>query len=57
MGSVEKVFHRLAFPLPYDVQKRRVRLDNLFRLANYRVRIMEIRETRTTFVYDRVDND
>jgi len=51
------VFHRLAFPLPYDVQKRRVRLDNLFRLANYRVRIMEIRETRTTFVYDRVDND
>jgi len=57
MGSVEKVFHRLGLPLPYDVQKRRARLDNLFRLANYRVRIMEIRETRTTFVYDRVDND
>jgi hypothetical protein len=56
MGSVEKVFHRLALPLPYDVQKRRVRLDNLFRLANYRVRTVEISEIRTTFVYGRVDN-
>uniref|UniRef100_H3GMZ8 DDE Tnp4 domain-containing protein n=1 Tax=Phytophthora ramorum TaxID=164328 RepID=H3GMZ8_PHYRM len=41
MGSVEKVYHRLLQPLPYDVNKRRQRLDNLFRLANYRVRIVE----------------
>ncbi|KAE9350780.1 hypothetical protein PF008_g6260 [Phytophthora fragariae] len=56
MGSVEKVFHRLAFPLPYDVQKRRIRLDNLFRLANYRVRTVEISDISTTFVHGRVDN-
>ncbi|KAE9149593.1 hypothetical protein PF005_g6560 [Phytophthora fragariae] len=56
MGSVEKVFHRLASPLPYDVQKRRIRLDNLFRLANYRVRTVEISDIRTTFVHGRVDN-
>jgi hypothetical protein len=54
---VEKVFHRLALPLPYNVQKRRVRLDNLFRLANYRVRTVEISEIRTTFVYGRVNNE
>jgi hypothetical protein len=34
MGSVEKVFHRLALPLFADKEKRKVRLDNLYRLAN-----------------------
>jgi hypothetical protein len=48
MDSVGKVFHRLALPLPYDVQKRRVRLDNLFCLSNYRVRTMAIIQIRTT---------
>ncbi|OWZ12165.1 hypothetical protein PHMEG_00014715 [Phytophthora megakarya] len=42
MGSVEKVLHRLAHPLPYDKSKRKMRLDNLFRLANHHVRAVEI---------------
>ncbi|GMF14611.1 unnamed protein product [Phytophthora fragariaefolia] len=50
MGSVEKVFHRLALPLPYDVQQRRIRPDNLFRLSNHRVLTVEISAIRTTFI-------
>ncbi|GMF36151.1 unnamed protein product [Phytophthora fragariaefolia] len=30
MGSVEKVYRRLLHPLPYDKEKRKLRLDNLF---------------------------
>lgn len=37
MGSTSKVYHRLNLPLPYDPQLRKVRLDNIFRLANFRV--------------------
>ncbi|OWZ09060.1 hypothetical protein PHMEG_00018299 [Phytophthora megakarya] len=33
-GLVEKVYHRLLHPLPYDRDKRKLRLDNLFRLVN-----------------------
>lgn len=42
MGSVEKVYPCLMHPLPYDQEKRKLRLDNLFRLANYRVRTVEV---------------
>ncbi|KAE8907809.1 hypothetical protein PF005_g20987 [Phytophthora fragariae] len=56
MGSVEKVYRRLLQPLPYDVNKRKLRLDNLFRLANYRVRTVEVSQIRTTFVYWKEDN-
>ena len=49
MGSVEKVYHRLRMPLPYDPQLRRVRLNNMFRLVNYRVRTVGISQIRTTF--------
>ncbi|EGZ26545.1 hypothetical protein PHYSODRAFT_470293 [Phytophthora sojae] len=56
MGSIEKVYHRLLHPLPYDVGKRKQRLDNLFRLLNYRVRTLEISQIRTTFVHWREDN-
>ncbi|KAE8881593.1 hypothetical protein PF005_g28593 [Phytophthora fragariae] len=56
MGSVEKVYRRLLRPLPYDVIKRKLRLDNLFRLANYRVRTVEVSQIRTTFVYWKEDN-
>lgn len=34
MGSVEKVYHRLMHALLYDKEKRKLRLDNLFRLAS-----------------------
>jgi hypothetical protein len=56
MGSVEKVYHRLLMPLPFDVDKRRMRLDNLFRVANYRVRTVGINEIRTTHVHGPEDN-
>ena len=49
MGSVSKVYHRLDLPLPYNPEQRRVRLNNLFRLANYRVRTTDISQIRTTF--------
>ncbi|GMG15229.1 unnamed protein product [Phytophthora fragariaefolia] len=48
MGSVEKVYHRLLSPLPFDVNKRKMRLDNLFRMANFRVRTVGISEIRTS---------
>ncbi|ETI30579.1 hypothetical protein, variant 1 [Phytophthora nicotianae P1569] len=51
VGSIEKVYHRLLLPLPYNQDLRRRRLDNLFRLANYRVRTVGISEIRTTFMY------
>jgi hypothetical protein len=57
MGSEGKIFHRLALPLPYAVQKRRVRLGNLFRLSHYRVRTLEISQICTTFVYGTADNE
>ncbi|GMF27491.1 unnamed protein product [Phytophthora fragariaefolia] len=56
MGSVEKVYRRLLHPLPYDKEKRKLRLDNLFRLANYRVRTIEVSQIRTTFVHGREGN-
>ncbi|ETI33759.1 hypothetical protein F443_19591 [Phytophthora nicotianae P1569] len=51
MGSIEKVYHRLLLPLPYNQDLRQRRLDNLFRLANYRVRSVGISEMRTAFMY------
>ncbi|OWZ00822.1 hypothetical protein PHMEG_00027907, partial [Phytophthora megakarya] len=51
MGSVEKVYHRLLLPLPYNRDQRQLRLDNLFRMSNYRVRTVGISEIRTTFVH------
>ncbi|KAE9217726.1 hypothetical protein PF004_g14076 [Phytophthora fragariae] len=48
MGSVEKVYHRLLLPLPYDVNKRKTRLDNLFRMSNFHVRTVGISQIRTT---------
>ncbi|KAF1792926.1 hypothetical protein GQ600_27391 [Phytophthora cactorum] len=38
MSSVEKVYHRLLLPLPYEPERRRLLLSNIFHLANYRVR-------------------
>jgi len=49
MGSIQKVYSRLNLALPYDPERRGVRLNNLFRLANYRVRTVGISQIRTTF--------
>ncbi|KAG3159658.1 hypothetical protein PI124_g8158 [Phytophthora idaei] len=49
MGSVGKVYSRLNLPLPYDPERRGLRLNNLFRMANYRVRTVGISQIRTTF--------
>ncbi|ETN16130.1 hypothetical protein PPTG_06346 [Phytophthora nicotianae INRA-310] len=49
MGSVQKVYSRLNLPLPYDPELRGLRLNNLFRMANYRVRTVGISQIRTTF--------
>lgn len=38
MGNVDKVYHRLHLLQPYDLEVRRVRLNNIFRLTNFRVR-------------------
>ncbi|KAG3091680.1 hypothetical protein PI125_g17355 [Phytophthora idaei] len=50
MGSVEKVYHRLLLPLPYEPERRRLMLSNIFHLANYRVRTSGISQIRTMFV-------
>ncbi|GMF28506.1 unnamed protein product [Phytophthora fragariaefolia] len=42
LGSVEKVYHHLLWSLPFDVNRRKNRLDNLFRMANFRVRTVGI---------------
>ncbi|EGZ07114.1 hypothetical protein PHYSODRAFT_530641 [Phytophthora sojae] len=49
MGSVRKVYNRLNLPLPYDPDLQGMRLNNLFRMANYRVRTVGISEIETTF--------
>ncbi|KAG1711902.1 hypothetical protein DVH05_009143 [Phytophthora capsici] len=49
MGSIQKVYCRLNLPLPYDPELRGRRLNNLFRLANYRLRTVGISQIRTTF--------
>lgn len=56
MGSVSKVYKRLLLPLPPDKHTRALRLDNLFRLSNYRVRTTEISQIRTTFFFGSEDN-
>ncbi|EGZ21628.1 hypothetical protein PHYSODRAFT_493497 [Phytophthora sojae] len=49
MGSAQKVYSRLNLPLPYDPDLRGMRLNNLFRMANYRVRTVGMSEIKTTF--------
>jgi hypothetical protein len=49
MGSIEKPFPRILEPLPYNQKLRRVRLENLFRLYNFRVRKTGISQIRTYF--------
>jgi hypothetical protein len=55
MGSVEKALHRLLMPLPFEKNKRQQRLENLFRLSNYRVRTVGISEIHTAFIHGEED--
>ncbi|RHY06653.1 hypothetical protein DYB36_000403 [Aphanomyces astaci] len=48
MGAVEKVYRQLLLPLPFDPTLRRLRLNNMFRLYNYRVRCTGISQIRST---------
>ncbi|ETK82871.1 hypothetical protein F441_12074 [Phytophthora nicotianae CJ01A1] len=52
MGSIQKVYSRLNVPLPYDPELRGLRISNMFRLINYRVRTVGISQVRTTFSGD-----
>ena len=49
VGSVEKAFRQLLLPLPYDKRKRNIRLTNIFRLWNVRVRTTGISQIRNVF--------
>jgi hypothetical protein len=49
MGSPTKVYRQLAIPLPVDQNVRQLRLDNIHRLYNYRVRTMHITEIGNHF--------
>ena len=42
MGSVEKVWRQLLLPLPFNPEIRAMRLENILRLFNFRVRTTRI---------------
>jgi hypothetical protein len=50
VGSIEKVWRQLALPLPFNPEIRQRRLNNLFRLWNFRVRTTGISQIRSTFM-------
>lgn len=35
VGAIEAVFRRLEVPLPYNEDRRRIRLSNIFSLYNF----------------------
>ncbi|KAG9408593.1 hypothetical protein AC1031_020449 [Aphanomyces cochlioides] len=49
MGSVSKVYRQLLLPLPYDPDIRALRLSNMFRLYNLRVRRTAISQIKNVF--------
>jgi len=49
MGAVEKVYRRLLQRLPYNQKRRSLRIKNLFKLYNFRVRTTKISQIRTYF--------
>ncbi|ETV83051.1 hypothetical protein H257_04794 [Aphanomyces astaci] len=38
MGAVEQVYRQLLLPLPYNPEQQQMRLHNIFKLYNFRVR-------------------
>jgi hypothetical protein len=49
MGSAEKCYRILLRPLPYDQDLRKLRLRNIYRLYNFRVRTTGISQIRNYF--------
>ncbi|KAG9406868.1 hypothetical protein AC1031_003197 [Aphanomyces cochlioides] len=49
MGAVSKVYRQLLLPLPYDPELRGLRLNNMFRLYNLRVRRTGISQIKNVF--------
>jgi hypothetical protein len=49
MGSISHVFRHLKMPLTWDQKTRALRLKNIFRLWNYRVRTTGITQIGTFF--------
>jgi hypothetical protein len=49
MGAVEKAFRRLLMPLPYNPHVRQLRLLNIHKLYNFRVRTTGISQIRSHF--------
>ena len=49
MGSAPKCFRQLLLPLPYNQDTRALRLSNIFRLYNFRVRTTGITQIGTVF--------
>ena len=49
MGSAPKAFRQLQLPLPFNQNTRQMRLHNIFRLYNFRVRTTGISQIKTTF--------
>lgn len=50
VGSVEKCFRRILLSLPFDDEVRRVRLENIHRLHNFRVGEMGSSQIRAVFI-------
>jgi hypothetical protein len=50
MGSVEKAFRQLLLPLPFNQELRMKRLNNIFRLWNYRCRTTHISQIKSVFL-------
>jgi hypothetical protein len=53
MGSIEKPYRRLTIPFPFNPEVRAVRLSNIFRLYNFRVRRTGISQIRSIFLGNR----
>ena len=47
MGSAPKVYRQLNLPLPFNAQLRQLRLTNIYRLYNFRVRRTGISQIRS----------
>jgi len=52
MGSALKCYRLLMLPLPWNPKKRAVRLENIYRLYNLRVRRTGISQIRSVFMME-----
>ena len=49
MGAVSKAYRQLLLPLPFNQKVRQLRLENIHRLYNFRVRTTEISQIGSVF--------